>query len=110
MLENDAPKNIDYISIDTEGCEYLILKDFPFSNWNVTAMTVANNFYQDTGFSQENDKNIKKIMNDNGFVLMKRFSLHELDANNWGKKFEDELIEDLYVSKEFFEKKKLKVV
>ena len=109
LLENSAPKDIDYISIDVEGTEYMIVKDFPFDDWNVTAMSIANNLYQDTKERIENRKKIKKLLEDGGYILMKEFTLHELDKKNWGKKFDDEVMEDLYVSEEFFKKKKLKI-
>lgn len=36
LVKHNAPKDIDYISIDTEGNEFSILKTFPFDKWNVT--------------------------------------------------------------------------
>lgn len=44
LLKHNAPKEIDYLSIDTEGSEYQILKDFPFSEWDVRLITVEHNF------------------------------------------------------------------
>jgi FkbM family methyltransferase len=41
---NGAPKQIDYLSIDTEGSEYAILKSFPFDKWDVRFITVEHNF------------------------------------------------------------------
>ncbi len=40
---NNAPNYIDYISIDTEGSEWEILKNFPFDEWNVRCLTVEHN-------------------------------------------------------------------
>jgi hypothetical protein len=42
--QHRAPRDIDYISIDTEGNEYDVLRTFPFSEWNVTLFTVEHNF------------------------------------------------------------------
>lgn len=39
-----APKDIDYLSIDTEGSEYDILASFPFDKWNIRLITVEHNF------------------------------------------------------------------
>lgn len=39
----NAPKNIEYISIDTEGNELLILESFPMDKWNVDLWTIEHN-------------------------------------------------------------------
>jgi FkbM family methyltransferase len=39
-----SPKSIDYISIDTEGNEYNILKKFNFKKYNVNIFTIEHNF------------------------------------------------------------------
>jgi FkbM family methyltransferase len=44
LLENDAPKKIDYLSVDTEGSEYEILKNFNFDNWEIDFISVEHNF------------------------------------------------------------------
>lgn len=44
LTKNGAPHTIDYISIDTEGSEFSILKDFPFDRWNIHLFTIEHNF------------------------------------------------------------------
>lgn len=44
LKKHDAPQVIDYISIDTEGSEYDILKDFPFENWELRLLTIEHNY------------------------------------------------------------------
>ncbi|WP_158289030.1 FkbM family methyltransferase [Rubrivivax albus] len=39
-----APRDIDYLSIDTEGSEYAILQAFPFHQWRIRLITVEHNF------------------------------------------------------------------
>jgi FkbM family methyltransferase len=45
LLESlGAPRQIDYLSIDTEGSEFDILAAFPFDRWDVRLITVEHNF------------------------------------------------------------------
>jgi len=39
-----APRQIDYLSIDTEGSEFEILQAFPFGQWDIHLLTVEHNF------------------------------------------------------------------
>jgi FkbM family methyltransferase len=46
LLEfHGAPRNIDYISIDTEGSELDILKCFDFQKWNVILFSIEHNSF-----------------------------------------------------------------
>jgi FkbM family methyltransferase len=99
LIENSSPKDVDYISIDTHGCEWLAIKDFPFEKWNVKVFTVANDMYTG-GEKEENRNKTKKLMENNGYVLNRTFSLHHLNKENWDKDFKDQVIEDLYIKQE----------
>lgn len=44
LKKYNAPAKIDYISIDTEGSEYEILKDFDFSAYRFNLITVEHNY------------------------------------------------------------------
>lgn len=44
LLSYNAPSNIDYLSIDTEGSELSILGAFDFNVWNVKLITVEHNY------------------------------------------------------------------
>lgn len=46
LQQNGAPKDIDYLSVDTEGSEFEILEKFPFDQWNIRLLTVEHNFTQ----------------------------------------------------------------
>ena len=45
LKECNAPKFIDYLSIDVEGHEFTILDAFDFDRWRIGAMTVEHNLY-----------------------------------------------------------------
>jgi FkbM family methyltransferase len=99
ILDESNLNNIDYISIDIQGSEWLAIKDFPFNKWNVGVFTIANDMYVG-GRKEENRNKTKSLMEDNGYELKKVFTLNELDRENWGKNFEDKIIEDLYIKQD----------
>lgn len=47
LNKHGAPRDIDYLSIDTEGSEYDILSHFPWDKWNIRLITVEHNFTPD---------------------------------------------------------------
>lgn len=47
LKENNSPKEVDYLSIDTEGSEYQILKAFDWSEFKFQVITVEHNFSED---------------------------------------------------------------
>lgn len=44
LRKHDCPSDIDYLSIDTEGSEYEILKAFDFSEYRFSVITVEHNY------------------------------------------------------------------
>jgi FkbM family methyltransferase len=44
LNDNDAPKQIDYLSIDTEGSEFEILNNFDFTKYSFKVITCEHNF------------------------------------------------------------------
>lgn len=44
LLKYQAPNRIDYLSIDTEGSEYDVLKGFNFNKWDIKIITVEHNY------------------------------------------------------------------
>lgn len=56
----DAPKSIDYISIDTEGSEYEILRNFNFRDFNISGFTIEHN-YSDT------EGEVNELLKENGY-------------------------------------------
>ena len=67
--KNNAPSFIEYISLDTEGSEYEILKTFDFDTYVFGLIDVEHN-YQEPRRSQ-----IKELLLSNGYVY--------LGENNW---------------------------
>ena len=61
MDEYSAPINPDYLSIDTEGSEYEILKDFDFKKYQFKVITCEHNF------TPMRDK-LYKLLTKNGYV------------------------------------------
>ena len=61
LVRHKAPQQIEYLSIDTEGSEYEILKDFDFSNYLIGVITCEHNF----GVNREK---IRELLASNGFV------------------------------------------
>lgn len=47
LSQYDAPRGIDYISIDTEGNEFDILSSFDFDKYKVNLFTIEHNFTDD---------------------------------------------------------------
>lgn len=60
-----APRQIDYISIDTEGSEFEILRAFPFDRWCVLFWTIEHNF-------TDRRADIRKLMENNGYLCTER--------------------------------------
>jgi hypothetical protein len=44
LRKYNAPKHIDYLSIDTEGSEYDILSEFDFNEYSFGIITVEHNY------------------------------------------------------------------
>ena len=62
LLKNSsAPKEIDFLSIDTEGSEFEILNAFSFSEYSFKIIICEHNF-------SKNRKKIKKLLENNGYV------------------------------------------
>lgn len=55
-----APKDIDYLSIDTEGSEFEILNAFDFNKYNVKVITIEHNY-------SHNYNSIKLLLNSKGY-------------------------------------------
>lgn len=71
LKKHKAPSLINYISIDVEGAEYEILKNFPFDSYKVKCWSIEHNY------GPLRDK-IKRLFYDNGYKrIFKDYSLHD---------------------------------
>ena len=61
LKKYQAPKIIDYLSIDTEGSEYEILKNFDFTEYKFKIITCEHNFSLDR-------EKIRALLESNGYI------------------------------------------
>lgn len=59
----NVPPTIDYLSLDVEGAEYMIMKDFPFKQYSIRVMTV-----------ERPNKELRELFEKEGFVFLKDFA------------------------------------
>lgn len=73
LKEYNAPKTIDYLSIDTEGSEYDILNAFDFSAYDIRTITVEHNW-------TENRQKIYNLLSAHGY---KRVHTEKSKWDDW---------------------------
>ena len=61
LIKYNAPRTIDYLSIDTEGSEYEILRNFDFDRYQFNVITCEHNF-------TSNREKILKLLTDRGYL------------------------------------------
>ena len=62
LKEHKAPDKIDYLSIDTEGSEYQIIKNFNFNLYDISIITIEHNHIDDER------NNINSLLEKNNFL------------------------------------------
>ena len=65
LVQLNAPRDIDYMSVDTEGSELEILSAFPFDDWRVRLLTVEHNF-------SPNRPALRALMSSHGYRCTER--------------------------------------
>ena len=80
LQKNNAPKIIDYLSIDTEGSEWEILKGFDFDQHIFLTITIEHNYAKQTDWDNKEkikrDK-IRKLLTSKGYILYKEGSVED---------------------------------
>jgi FkbM family methyltransferase len=64
LVTYGAPREVDYISVDTEGSELHILQAFDFANYDIKIMTVEHNFVE------PNRQEVFQLLTSKGFVRL----------------------------------------
>ena len=59
-----APKVIDYLSLDVEGAEYEIFKNFPFSKYKFMSMTI-----------ERPPRKLNNLLFNNGYIFVKNYKV-----------------------------------
>jgi len=60
LIKHNAPKHVDFLSVDTEGSEFEILNAFDFSQYTFGAICVEHNYL-------ENRPKVKQLLLANGY-------------------------------------------
>jgi FkbM family methyltransferase len=95
LLDNYIGNNIDYLSLDIEGAEYIALESLNFNYWDIGLITVEHNLYCTD--SIEKDK-IYNLLTNNGFYRAIE-DVKCLDKNPlyYNKPYEDWYISNKYI-------------
>lgn len=65
LEENNCPKIIDYLSMDIEGFEFIVLENFDFDKYEIGLMTIEHNLYCD---GPKRKDLIYKLLTQKGFT------------------------------------------
>lgn len=72
LEKHNSPHTIDYISIDTEGSEFKILKNFNFDKYIFLTITVEHNYWKGTNWDKKEKikrNKIRKLLLNKGYVI-----------------------------------------
>jgi FkbM family methyltransferase len=73
LIQGKAPYAIDYLSIDTEGSEYDIIRDFDFSEYRITLISIEHNY-------TSNRNKVEDLLSKKGY---RHFTLTDTHYDDW---------------------------
>lgn len=79
--ENNAPKIIDYLSMDVEGAETRILRNFPFNEYCFLAVTIERPSEELQKIFYDNDYSLVKMIPNLDYYYIHKSYLKEYDRN-----------------------------
>ena len=91
LKDNNAPYSIDYLSIDIEGSEEIVLRGFPFHIYTFKSITI-----------ERPSDMIRDLLKENGYLLIKE--IPDLDCFYIHKSFLNEYTKNMF---KFWEKETL---
>ena len=60
LQEHNVPRTIDYLSLDVEGAEFLIMQHFPFDKYTIKILTI-----------ERPSNDLKKLLETHGYIMLK---------------------------------------
>lgn len=94
---HNAPKTIDYVSVDIEPVSVIALRNFPFDEYEFKVMTFEHDLYL-AGPAQKDES--YEILTKYGYVRLCN-NVNVPDVLGFGKYFEDWWVNPKYFSQEF---------
>ena len=85
LKQAKAPKIIDYLSLDVEGAEYEVFKNFPFRKYKFMSMTI-----------ERPPKKLNKLLFKNGYRFVKNYKVDGFYIHNSLKKIDNIKFEKFY--------------
>ena len=76
LKEKSFKKDIDFITIDTEGTELEVLKGLDLDYWNIDLLVVENNY---------NDSDIEQYLKSCGYIKDARWKINDFYIKDMGK-------------------------
>lgn len=98
LIENNFPKEIEYLSLDIDELSYNVLQILPFNEYKFKVITIEHDFYLHGGLYRDKQR---EILLKNGYMLLCEDVLVEQSGSN-PPKTTVEPFEDWWIKREFF--------